>query len=319
MRQSRSNQDQDSELIATYKQPCQDPRKVSIPERQNENMSLLDRLVKAITSPNFGFFFPLEMLQVTNSAQSTRLLNDRCYARPEPFRSENIAVPPSLSDLSPPPAKPMDRLWISTVFRIGSFALAFFALPLITELLNKFVTMEPDQLDDITGRFLPGISILYGTFVSLTLSILYNRQQAIQTNVSQESTLLTLLIRNLLSLFRHETELAVRAGQCVADQIRTLVRGSRGGELLQMMYSDPFDRLSELVDLLQDDLIAKGQADLGGKGVSPSEHDSSLYVNLNNQTHCMYVYVHSCFIVGTNCLLSRHFKGFEYSPSNTTQ
>mmetsp|Transcript_6037 Transcript_6037/g.11004 ORF Transcript_6037/g.11004 Transcript_6037/m.11004 type:complete len:110 (-) Transcript_6037:738-1067(-) len=34
MRRSRSNQNKedDSELIATYKQPCQDPRKVSIPE-----------------------------------------------------------------------------------------------------------------------------------------------------------------------------------------------------------------------------------------------------------------------------------------------
>jgi hypothetical protein len=64
IRQSRSNQnnEDDSELIATYKQPCQDPRSnVSIPERQiNKEMSLLDRLINAITSPSFGF----ELLQV---------------------------------------------------------------------------------------------------------------------------------------------------------------------------------------------------------------------------------------------------------------
>lgn len=250
MRRSLNNKDdasvtgneEESELIATYKQPCKDPRKVSIPERrkQKENQSLLDRLIDAVTSPNFGFLLPLEMLQVSNSARSTRLLNNRCYARQEPFDAENIAVPPSLADLSPPTAKPLDRIWISSTFRIGSFFLAFTSLPLITELLNKFVTMEPDQLDDITGRFSPGISILYGTFVSLTLSILYNRQQAIQSNVSQESSLLTILIRNLLSLFKHEKELAIRAGQCAADQIRTLVRSSRGGELLQMMYSGAY-------------------------------------------------------------------------------
>lgn len=261
--------DDDSELIATYKLPSQDPRKISIPERQRrkENIPLLDRLINAATSPNFGFLLPLEMLQVSNSAQSTRLLNNRCYARKEPFETENIAVPPNLSDLAPPAAKPLDRIWISSTFRIGSFALAFFSLPLITELLNNFVTMEPDQLDNITGRFSPGISILYGTFVSLTLSILYNRQQAIQSNVSQEATLLTMLIRNLLTLFKNEKELAVRAGQCAADHIRTLVRGSRGGELLQMMYSDPFDRMMELLDLMEEDYIAKGQTDLGGKGV----------------------------------------------------
>mmetsp|Transcript_6037 Transcript_6037/g.11003 ORF Transcript_6037/g.11003 Transcript_6037/m.11003 type:complete len:121 (-) Transcript_6037:335-697(-) len=56
--------------------------------------------------------FGLELLQVSSLAQSTRLLNDRCYARPEPFFSDNIDVPPSLNDLSPPPARPMDRLWL---------------------------------------------------------------------------------------------------------------------------------------------------------------------------------------------------------------
>jgi len=264
----RATDSPDTDVIATYKQECKDPRTVSIPEKKKkyENMSAFDIFINAVTSPNFGFL-PLELMQVSNAAQSTRLLNNRCYARKEPFDAENIGVPPSLSDLSPPTAKPLDKVWISSTFRIGCFALAFFSLPLITELLNKFVTMAPDQLDDITGRFSPGISILYGTFVSLTLSILYNRQQAIQSNVSQESTLLTMLIRNLLSLFKEDKELAVRAGQCASDQIRTLVRSSRGGELLQMMYSDPYDRMMELLDLREDDLIAKGQTDLGGKGV----------------------------------------------------
>ena len=253
---------------AAYKRPGEVPRTVSIPEKVPtvQKLSLFDRIIDAITSPNFGL--PYEIQSVTKSAQKTRLLNNRCYARKEPFVAENIAVPPSLSDLSPPPSQPLDRIWISSTFRIGSFLLAFCALPLLTEFLSNFVTMEPDELDEITGRFSPGISILYGTFVSLTLSILYNRQQAIQSNVSQESSLLTLLIRNMLSLCKDDKELAVRAGQCAADQIRTLVRTSRGGELLLMMYSDPYDRMLELLDLKEDDYIAKGQTDLGGKGVS---------------------------------------------------
>jgi hypothetical protein len=41
---------------------------------------------------------------------------------------------------------------------------------------------------------------------------------------------------------------SVEAGQCVADQIRTLVRSSRGEELLLLMYNDPYARALELVD-----------------------------------------------------------------------
>jgi hypothetical protein len=66
----------------------------------------------------------------------------------------------------------------------------------------------------------------------------------------------------LLALFRHEKELAVATRTTIVWPIQYehhwVKRGiSRGGELLQFMYSD---RLSEIVVdffLLQDDLIAK--------------------------------------------------------------
>ena len=79
-----------------------------------------------------------------------------------------------------------------------------------------------------------------------------------------------MMIRNLLCLLKDDKELAILAGQSAADQIRILVRGSRGGELMCMMYSDPYDRMMELIDLRENDLIAKGQTDLGGKGVRNS-------------------------------------------------
>jgi hypothetical protein len=200
-----------------------------------------------------------------------------------------------LADLSPPPPKPLDKLWISSPFRVLTFILAFFSLPIITELLNSYVvTMAPEQLDEITSKFGPGkhlrrsvlaccnvfhsqfrvlvigISILYGTFISLTLSILYNRQQSIQSIVSQEACLITMMLRNLLCLLKDDKELAILAGQCAADQIRTLVRGSRGGELICIIYSDPYDRMMELIDLRENDLIAQGQTDFGDKGVRNS-------------------------------------------------
>jgi hypothetical protein len=257
-----------SDVVATYKTPCEDPRSVSIPVKvvEKKNYSLFDRLVNAFASPDSA-----EFNQVSRSARRTRLLNDRCYARKEPFETSNIAAPPSLADLTPPPPKPLDKLWISSPFRVLTFFLAFSSLPIFTEVLNSYVvTMAPEQLDEITSKFGPGISILYGTFVSLTLSILYNRQQSIQSTVSQEAALITMMTRSLLCLLKDDKELAILAGQCAADQIRILVRGSRGGELMLLMYSDPYDRMMELIDLRENDLIANGQTDLGGKGVRNS-------------------------------------------------
>jgi len=69
---------------------------------------------------------------------------------------------------------------------------------------------------------------LYGTFVSLTLSILYERQRKIQEAVALEASLLVYATRGLLSLFRKDKQLSLDAGQCTADQIRTLIASSRG-------------------------------------------------------------------------------------------
>ena len=44
--------------------------------------------------------------------------------------------------------------------------------------------------------------------------------------------MVVMITRELLSLFRRDKDLAIEAGQCAADHIRTLVRGSRGGELM---------------------------------------------------------------------------------------
>lgn len=102
--------------------------------------------------------------------------------------------------------------------------------------------------DEITSKFGPVIAILYGTFVSLTLSILYERQRKIQESVGVEASFLVYITRIMLSLFRKDKENAIEAGQCSADQIRTLVKSSRGEELMLIMYSDPYARMFDLVD-----------------------------------------------------------------------
>jgi hypothetical protein len=142
----------------------------------------------------------------------------------------------------------IDSLWISLPARLLTFATAYCSFPFVIQGLNFFVTMQPDQLDEITSKLEPVIAIVYGTFVSLTLQILYERQRRIQDSVAMEAALLVNLTRSLLSIFRRDKGKSVDAGQCTADQIRTLVDSSRGEELMLIMYSDPYARMFDLLD-----------------------------------------------------------------------
>jgi hypothetical protein len=171
-------------------------------------------------------------------------------------------------DLKPPPSPYIEALWISVPFRVISFALPYFAFPYLIGFLDKGVTMRPDQLSGITSNFGPGVSILYGTFISLTLSILYERQKDIQNDAAMEASLLALTTRNLLNIFRCDRVLSVKAGQSCADQIRILAKGSRGNELLAIMYSDPYARMLELIYDREYTLMNQNSGELGGEGVA---------------------------------------------------
>ena len=133
--------------------------------------------------------------------------------------------------------------------------------------LDSFVTMPPEDLDEITSKFGPGVSILYGTFISLTLSILYQRVKDIQDAAARESAMLTLVTRNLLSVFKKDRDLAIEAAQCCADQVRTLVKTSRGAELMLVMYSDPYARMMDLIELREEELY-QANGDFGPQSVS---------------------------------------------------
>ena len=224
-------------------------RKVSIGTNSDELSSsklTSEKLYDAI-APSSGPEFDFLPSVVRDANRRTRLLDRRSYTAREPFEQENIMEPPCLQDLKPPPSPYKEALWISVPFRALSFALPYYIFPYLIGFLDKGVTMKPDQLSGITSNFGPGVSILYGTFVSLTLSILYERQKDIQNDAAVEASLLALITRNLLNIFRCDRALSVKVGQSCADQIRILAKGSRGSELLAIMYSDPYARMLELI------------------------------------------------------------------------
>ena len=208
------------------------------------------------------------------------------------FAAENINVPPSLSDLSYPTQDVPDGFWVTVPARILTAGVAYIIFPYLTMFLDSFVTMPPEDLDEITSKFGPGVSILYGTFISLTLSILYQRVKDIQDAAARESAMLTLVTRNLLSVFKNDRDFAIEAAQCCADQVRTFVKTSRGAELMLVMYSDPYARMMDLIELREEELY-NANGNFGPQGVSLQAREELWEVAnalLVRSIHCVRVY-----------------------------
>lgn len=230
----------DTKKTVARRKPLQksNPRSISVPSFESRT-TFWEQIVLAILGPT----------SIRDDvAKRTRLLEGRSYANPEAFSMENIKRAPNLQDVSSGSLGPLEGIWVSLPFRAFVFGAAYSLFPGVTRFLDRFVTMPPAQLDEITSKFGPGVSILYGTFISLTLSILYDRQRELQTGVATECSILILVTRSLLHIFRKDSEKAIEAVQCTADQIRTLVRSSRGQELMMVMYSDPYSRILEIID-----------------------------------------------------------------------
>lgn len=188
--------------------------------------------------------------------RSTRLLEGRSYARNTAFQKDHMNDLPNLQDLSSPSESNdilNDKLWSTTGFRFGVFLGAFLAFPKIVIFLRFQETIPLSEFDQLTGSFSTGVSILYGTLISLTLSILYERQKCISDQVATESALLVMLTRNLLSIFKNDKDGKIAAGECIADQVQILVKESRGKELMTMIYADPYGRILDLLNAKTND------------------------------------------------------------------
>lgn len=185
-------------------------------------------------------------------SQIARLVEPRVYARPDQFERDNTDVPPTIDDVAPPPSLygPVATFlaWNRIPARAVVGALSYLSFPLIISLLDDATqNVEGDTLTTLVNTFLPGVSIVLGTYFSLTLSILYDRLSRMQRTVSSEASLLAMAFLNLMDLFDDDPDAAVESAQCVADQIATLVRESRGREIMRVIYSDPYSRILRLV------------------------------------------------------------------------
>lgn len=210
-------------------------------------------------------------------SQVERMVEPRRYARPNQFTRDYHDVPPTISDVAPPPSQygPLAKFlaWNDLPARLIVGGISYFAFPYIVHLVTTGTgSTGRQELAELVNAFLPSISIILGTYFSLILGILYDRKRRIQETVGLEAGALALLTINLLDLFADDEEGAVEAAQCVADQIGTIVRDSRGREVMQVIYSDPYAKINHLLhkkdqkgEILQQPLVAeirKGVADL---------------------------------------------------------
>ena len=200
-------------------------------------------------------------------SQVTRLVEPRRYARRRQFKRSSRDIPPTVDDVALPKS-PYSRFstalaWNGLPARAVVFALSYLAFPFITSFLdtgwndvNDTVTSE--GLITLVNVFLPGISIVLGTLISLTISILYQRIGSLQEVVSEETALLSLVAQRLLEAFQDDEARLLESAECIADQVRTLVHESRGREIMGIVYSDPYARI--------DNLLGTSSKDGGGDG-----------------------------------------------------
>ena len=208
-------------------------------------------------------------------SQVSRLVEPRLYARSEQFTPEAMDKDPTVDDIACPPSHfgPLANFlsWNRLPARIVVGTMAYIAFPMLVDFLesatlldvqqsvsenNDFMTgllakvapkkievlpqLERDNLSTLVGIYLPGVSIVLGTYFSMTLSILYDRFQRLQQTMSMEASMLAYCFQVLLDLFARDETNLVTSVQCVADQISTMVRDSRGKETMRIIYKDPY-------------------------------------------------------------------------------
>jgi len=266
--ESETNVDSSPSYPEIVRKNLEYPESLNEKTKKNNNDEQKYNTKKKDKPSNAFLFLEAELAATLTAARRTRILSDRSYAKKEAFRPENFKTGPTLDDLCPPPPTDLkERMWISTFYRAGILISSFQLFPHLTSFLCEFITVTPNQLGTITSKFGPGISILYGTFISLTLSILYERQQNIQRNASAETSLLSLLARDMLSVFNEDHDRAVEGSHCILIQILILVRESRGNELMNLIYSDPYAAISDLISEKEVELFEKDNG-LGARGSS---------------------------------------------------
>ena len=243
-----------------------------IMKKMSESVPSKQEIISAISENGMG--------RLDNERFRSRIVMNRSYARSGPFTKQNLKQRPTIDDLLPIPYAVTESFYVTIPARILTVLGSAFLFPYIIQFLDPCLgSMSPNDLNDIVSNFVPSIGLLYSAMIAFTLSNLYTRQQNIQDAVARESALLSIVTKNLLSLFKKDKDLMIDAGNCVAKQVTALVKNSRGEELLRMIYNDPYGRIVDLIDA-EEERIENRKGNFQRKGVSfsPDRYYNLLFI-----------------------------------------
>lgn len=191
-----------------------------------------------------------ELRSRSYAAQKSSFMQPKSYAVGAPKREYTV------QDLSFSDTK---SIGYSVWFRALVVIFAFLAFPSLESLIMVF----HDDLNTgvVGGAVLPGIGILFGTLISVTYSILLNRQATLQEIATQESSQLSLLTKEISTLFHQEDHRRQVAFQHIWTHAETLINRGRLQELLQIMNSnDPLLNLRDCVtELCSSNFLSKSE------------------------------------------------------------
>jgi len=111
-------------------------------------------------------------LRAMDFYRSSRLLNERSYARKNRFFEidkmscdGSQLFQPTIQDLSSPAFVGLEKVWVTSYFRIGVITISGFIFPLVTQFLYAqsvgIARMEEAMVVD-SMSFLPAVSLVYG-------------------------------------------------------------------------------------------------------------------------------------------------------------
>ena len=123
-------------------------------------------------------FFP--ELKVMDFQRATRLLKERSYARKDPFLSDNLNTKPTIQDLASPPSNNLDKLWVSSWFRLVVGLTSWTVFPFMTMYVYDLAKNSVGGQEFIAAEvafnlssFLPSVSLIYGKMKVCRFVILF--------------------------------------------------------------------------------------------------------------------------------------------------
>ena len=201
----------------------------------------------------FNSLFDL-FIEPNQANQNSRKVGNRSYAANKASFSRN--PPYTLDDLDYVSVSATKLRTGSSVYIVAKYGilllLGWFTFPIIVKIIEPL----SNESTVTVATSINGVSVLFGTLISITYSILFNRQSQLQDAATKESATLSYLTRAISDFFDMNSHIfsvndKMDHLQCIWQHCVTLVGKSRGYELVQILEDDPLLKLQSMLQTIE--------------------------------------------------------------------